>query len=384
MPIRKVRSGKRRWLLDLRYVGGRRQFYETKEQAQAVRDAKFVEVKNHGAAALSLTDDDRLDFVRARDRLAEVGADIAKAVAFYLEHHSQIEPINFGDAIERVSATKLAAKKDGEYVRKMKSTLNSLCLSCGGPDVLLSRVTADQIEGWLFSEENGWKQDTIRNKRIDVRTFFRFAHRKHWLVTNPAQNLEAVERTTKPPGILKVDECRALLVACREGRPEFLPYLVLGLFCGVRCEEVVMLCPENLRIDRGFVEVPAYRGDEPIAKSRKRRIIPLSKNACAWLKGAAPLLTRTAKWYARQLPKLRAVAAPLIAKAPGVEPGSFPWPKNCLRHSFASYHIAMHENAGVTATLMGHDGTDMLFDHYRELVTKDEAERFWAIEPVTS
>jgi integrase len=59
-----------------------------------------------------------------------------------------------------------------------------------------------------------------------------------------------------------------------------------------------------------------------------------------------------------------------------------PWPKNCLRHSFASYHLAMHESADKTALQMGHRSTTMLFEHYRELVTRSDAERFWGILPL--
>jgi integrase len=61
----------------------------------------------------------------------------------------------------------------------------------------------------------------------------------------------------------------------------------------------------------------------------------------------------------------------------------FPWPQDCLRHSFASYHLAMFESAEKTALQMGHNSTDMLFRHYRELVTKEQAEKFWALMPRT-
>ena len=61
--------------------------------------------------------------------------------------------------------------------------------------------------------------------------------------------------------------------------------------------------------------------------------------------------------------------------------GIIDWPQDALRRSFASYHLAMHGSADKTATQLGHRSTDMLFEHYRELVTKDEAERFWNIFP---
>jgi integrase len=37
------------------------------------------------------------------------------------------------------------------------------------------------------------------------------------------------------------------------------------------------------------------------------------------------------------------------------------WPHNCLRHSFASYHLAIREDAGATAYQMGHTNPGTLY-----------------------
>jgi len=116
-----------------------------------------------------------------------------------------------------------------------------------------------------------------------------------------------------------------------------------------------------VQIDRGFVEVPAFK-----AKTRQRRIVELSQNAKAWLSLGGPLPPVNQKewltWVRRKA-------------------GIIDWPQDALRHSFASYHLAKHGSADLTATQLGHRSTDMLFRHYRELVTKDDAEKFWAISP---
>jgi integrase len=52
-----------------------------------------------------------------------------------------------------------------------------------------------------------------------------------------------------------------------------------------------------------------------------------------------------------------------------------------MRHSFGSYHLAAHENAGKTALQMGHRRIDTTFEHYRRAVRKEDAERFWKIMP---
>ena len=44
-----------------------------------------------------------------------------------------------------------------------------------------------------------------------------------------------------------------------------------------------------------------------------------------------------------------------------------------------AYHLAEHQSAEKTALEMGHRDTKMLFEHYRELVTKEAAKRYWKI-----
>jgi hypothetical protein len=60
------------------------------------------------------------------------------------------------------------------------------------------------------------------------------------------------------------------------------------------------------------------------------------------------------------------------------------WPKNSLRHSFASHRIAKYENAEQFALMLGHRGTDLVFSNYRELVTPEEAECYFANVPPMS
>ena len=57
------------------------------------------------------------------------------------------------------------------------------------------------------------------------------------------------------------------------------------------------------------------------------------------------------------------------------------WPPDCMRHSFASYHLAAHGSADMTAAQMGHRSTEMIFQHYRELVTPKQAAAWFAITP---
>ena len=56
------------------------------------------------------------------------------------------------------------------------------------------------------------------------------------------------------------------------------------------------------------------------------------------------------------------------------------WPQNAARHSFASYHLAKHQDAAKLALEMG-NSPQMVFGHFRELVKQKDAEKFWSIRP---
>ena len=59
--------------------------------------------------------------------------------------------------------------------------------------------------------------------------------------------------------------------------------------------------------------------------------------------------------------------------------GTRPWPDKALRHCFVSYHLALYGEVTKTELQAGHDDK-ILFKHYRELVTKDEAGEFWSLQ----
>lgn len=55
--------------------------------------------------------------------------------------------------------------------------------------------------------------------------------------------------------------------------------------------------------------------------------------------------------------------------------------RNILRHSFASYHVALCRDAAETAILLQHRDQKMLWQHYRGRATEADARRYFAIFP---
>ena len=56
------------------------------------------------------------------------------------------------------------------------------------------------------------------------------------------------------------------------------------------------------------------------------------------------------------------------------------WNANAMRHSFGSYHYALHEDSMWTSKELGHKANDdVLFEFYRALTTKAQGEKYFSI-----
>lgn len=351
---RTEKNGKTSWFVDLRRVNGGRKFFKTRDEAATFAEAKSIESSQHGAAAFLLSAEQRLAFMAAEKKLNAVGATIGQAVEFYIANAKARLPRTIAAAIDEFECAKVAAGRASRYVNQLRYTLDAFAETVG-PESLCHEIGVPKIETWLNS--NGFAARTRKGYLIDLATFFGFCVKRGYATSNPATVVEKIIVPRKPPGILTVEQCADLMEAGRKVHPSMLPFLTLGLFCGLRPAEILRL--NNGNLTREFVRVDADK-----AKTKQRRIVDIAPNARRWLKlgGEIPPVN----W------KKRLLAIRTKAR--------IPWPHDCLRHSFCSYHLAFHESAEKTALQAGHS-SQILFEHYRELVTRSDAKAFWGIRP---
>lgn len=378
-PIRKMGNGQKPWMADFRYIGGKREFFATKALAETAREEQLLVFRNHGTSALSLTVEKRGEFIRAEERLQAIGLTVSEAVEFCERHYRSFTPMEMLQAVREMHQLKVDTNKRERSADAFRYTLKAFA-GFVGDTKLVSEVTRQDCERWLF--RSGWAPYTIRSKLIDLQTFFNAAKARGWAANVATDGIERIQLDDKPPGILSVEQCRALLMSAKDIRPEFCGVLALALFCGIRPEEVTAMQLAHVNIDGGHAEVTAE-----VSKTRQRRLVEISENAREWMRVglALPVENYRGKMNAVRLAtgfqgykKKRVGGRETWVQVEGAE-----WPHDCLRHSFASYHLAMYGSADKTATQMGHRSTEMLFRHYRELVTREDAETFWKISPAT-
>jgi integrase len=183
-----------------------------------------------------------------------------------------------------------------------------------------------------------------------------------WVAENVVADVPKAKVRGSAIGILSVDELARLL---ENAAPETLPYWAFGAFCGVRSAELDRLEWKDVHWESKLLEIAASK-----SKTASRRFVELRPNVLAWL---APYRKHKGRVCPKMLRK-RLEADRATAKITD-------WKPNCLRHSFASYHLAHFKNANALALEMGHTDSDLIFSNYRQLVLPIEAAKFWKLAP---
>ncbi len=223
---------------------------------------------------------------------------------------------------------------------------------------------------------------TKNNYRATLGAFFKFCKERGWL-TRDHEGIEFVPKFREKGGdieILTVWEMTEYLTHARE---EMIPFLAIGAFAGLRSAEIARLDWSEVHLADRFIEIKAGK-----AKTASRRIVPITENLAAWLKGRAQEAGRVMPFdnVSKQIGWLvDDVNAALRAKAnvDGQDPEKAPqvkWKHNGLRHSFISYRVADIQNANQVALEAG-NSPQMIFKHYRELVRPAEATKWFGIKP---
>ncbi|MEI6178840.1 MAG: hypothetical protein WCS43_18250, partial [Verrucomicrobiota bacterium] len=142
-----------------------------------------------------------------------------------------------------------------------------------------------------------------------------------------------------------------------------IPILAIGAFTWIRMAELNRLDWSAVDLERSMIELRAGQ-----AKTASRRIIPIPDNLRAWIE---PLPRKGKVVSMKQQHREVTTLARSLKMA---------WPRNVLRHSYISYRIAKIKSADQVALEAG-NSPSIIFRHYRELATEDQADQWFSIVP---
>jgi len=248
-------------------------------------------------------------------------------------------------------AAKLAANRRPRYVTSLRQYLEQFAR--GRENRPLASFTTAEIEAWLNRYPGAYARQTWLNR---LSTLFAFAVRRGYLLSNPCAVIDRVTVDKKPPVILTPAQVETLLrVVPTAGRP----YFILALYAGIRPEELERMDWADVNLETRTVRVDG--------KTRQRRIVPLSEKAVALL-SVCPLRRGPVAPSHMTLRRMKRRAAAVL--------GFAQWPQDLLRHTAASYLLALHQDAGKVATMLGNSPA-VLLSHYHEPVNEADCTQFW-------
>ena len=349
--------------------GRNRQFFKDKQEAQAVYQQKLIEQKNYGTAGANFNERQRAEYLECVEKLQPFGVTIRDAVNFYLPHlHASNRTCTAAELVDELLKVKEADGASERYLSDLRSRLTQFAEAFDGKPV--AEMTAPQIDEWLRSlsnKETGKRLSPVtrNNFRRVLITAFSFALGRGYCVGNPALQSAKAKEIASPVGILTVDQTARLL---ENAAPEVVPSIAIGAFAGLRRAELGRLDWQEVDLQSGLIEVTASK-----AKSARRRFVKIQPNLARWLQPHAQLSGDVTP------PGYRILFASAREKA-----GIAEWPQNALRHGFASYHLAQFNNAALLALELGHTNSNLVFQHYRQLVKPKQAERYWKIAPAST
>jgi integrase len=353
-----------------------REFFRTKEQAQFYAEAKNIELKNFGQNLAEMPITLRAEALACVEWLRPFNLTLTQAVKAHLatiDQKTKSVTVEFAwaefrkELERRVAANEISeshlvtVSKAG---RKLVEDFGKQYICEPSPQVLKSWLTR------LRSKDGQPLTATTKNNvKNNLSVIFGYAKEHDWLKANPIAEVKSFNDhriKTKPPGILTPEEARLLL---EKAEPEIVPFFAIGLFVGLRVAELERLDWSEIDFSDKTINVSAKK-----AKTAQPRWPEMSENLIEWLlpyrKTDGPIAPKPG----RQGRIERARRAAGIAE----------WGNdkaNALRHSFCSYHLALHKDAGLTAHEAGHMDSKTVYKHYNNRVKPPAAERYFAIRP---
>lgn len=144
----------------------------------------------------------------------------------------------------------------------------------------------------------------------------------------------------------------------------------LGFFCGVRTGEIGRLERCDLKDDWTLF----VRKAKGYVTRECERSFTVTDTARRWLE------TIDLDRAFMKMPSQAEFDRWLTVLEKSDREGRTKYPRNAMRHSFISYHIAAYENRALTCTIAG-TSDRMVKDHYRKCVSRTEGEEFFRIVP---
>lgn len=366
-------SGREYWRFCWYDSNGKRKFgtRSTKPEALEAARQKAKEIHN---GALDLTELD-LKTKRLIRRFIDSGPTEALFDEFLAWRDQQQVDVSLQTAVTQMLSIKDRDRGRSERnVRDLRGNLGNL-LKFFEPDIKIGSIKVADLEKWI-SLHKDLSPRRRKNLRANAVTLWRWAREQGYLPEKrtEAEKLGRPQIEKKIPPTYSPEEISLMLQSCPN---DYLPWLVLSAFCGLRYEELVPpfksdkrpLDWSDLRWNKSRILVPPET-----AKLTEKRWAHLPENAKAWLE---PFRCKTGRITPLRPPNKVLKYEDSVTGQLGSLVGG--WRPNALRNSFISYRSSLIGLA-LTAKEAGNSESECRRS-YNDDMTEEEGKAWFEVFP---
>lgn len=345
-------------------VGKKRQRLSFSDEAAALNHAELVQeqfAKGEPLAA-KISSSKALYYEACEQKLN--GVSLMDAVDFYLSMHGGAGAKSGVDLVKTKDDFLKSAEKAGNQIRDMQTLRSHLKNFTDTVKLPMERVRAVDIDKYLQGPTE-WSNRTRNNHRTSINRLFGWAVEKDILGLNPVERATTYKvEAAESPGIFTPAQLQKLF---DHVETEWMPYLAVSAFAGVRSAEVTRLSWDDVLFDEKVIVLEARH-----TKTKRRRVAHMSDNLVEWLKsyeGEKQGMLCPAKTSTKMTGRLAAAS-------------KVKWVQNGLRHSYISYQMAILRDAAKVAEQCG-NSPEQVQANYKANATESEAKKWFAIRPAT-
>ena len=248
--------------------------------------------------------------------------------------------------------------------------LNSRRFAATFPNTVVCDLSKEHLDKFINSFPE-FAPKTRNHYRAAVGQFLRWSVRKDYLPVShrlgEADGLRPEHANTAEINFYTPCELASLLGNADE---TLRPVIAVGGLAGLRSKELMRLDWADIWRVAGHIEITAGK-----SKTRQRRLVEICPAFQSWLEPYQA--HKVGKFWQGEDRTFLEHYAQLCETAKVARKA------NGLRHSFCSFHFALHANENLTAQQAG-NSPQMIHAHYKGLATKAEAEKWFNVLPPKS
>ena len=361
-------KGKIRFVVELGRRDGKRRSrtFPTRVEAELFRKTVLMEDVQLGNTLAPLPPRERQEFAAVLREMETHGVGFREVWDTYREHFL-VDCPDANDAIRQYLVHQRARNLRPKYLQELEKVMPAFIE--GREQDKVSCFRKADLETYLERYPN---PHTFKGRLGILGSFFTFCVRQEWIKDNPASKVIKPVIEREAPKILPARDVKELLIASMRDDPELTPFFLLGIYCGIRPQEILRLEQQDYRWQSRTDKAGIVTLRSEVSKTRRRRIVDLPKVFSDWRD-----VTPASGWYGIENMTNRRKRIAKVKQTAGVK-----WCHDIMRHTAASVMVAKYESAEKAALQLGHS-TTTLMTHYRELVPAEDCDFFYKICPET-